>query len=347
MSNKKRKRDNNDEKEISKKNVKITNYEYFNNINNDYLNLCKQIDLLSSRLTNIELSLSPSSIIKAMPIMSIISGNIDCINKINEICRKWVNYTSFVANNENINYNVDELFWNLDTFIFDKYFLNLQNNNYIFEFVNVDFKSNVYNKNQLHIIQKALFKDRDHNLDFITPSNKEFISSLIKDKNIYLIYFQKELYNIINKDNKNKKNISDLQFSTGTIHPTFSFNNNIIEESDSNSVNVKMDKNVLNISENLKDKRYHILTNKRPLYNNLVNIEPLNQFNSNLYRFSPMLLNLSLIIFHAMLHIKRDINNENNYIYREHDKLFIKEYLNYTPSVLFGHSMIPFSVLPQ
>lgn len=108
-----------------------------------------------------------------------------------------------------------------------------------------------------------------------------------------------------------------------------------------------MDKNVLNISENLKDKRYHILTNKRPLYNNLVNIEPLNQFNSNLYRFSPMLLNLSLIIFHAMLHIKRDINNENNYIYREHDKLFIKEYLNYTPSVLFGHSMIPFSVLPQ
>lgn len=204
MSNKKRKRDNNDEKEISKKNVKITNYKYFNNINNDYLNLRKQVDLLSSRLINIELSLSPSSIIKATPIMSIISGNIDCINKINEICRKWVNYTSFVANNENINYNVDELFWNLDTFIFDKYFLNLQNNNYIFEFVNVDFKSNVYNKNQLHIIQKALFKDRDHNLDFITPSNKEFISSLIKDKNIYLIYFQKELYNIINKDNKKK-----------------------------------------------------------------------------------------------------------------------------------------------
>ena len=50
-----------------------------------------------------------------------------------------------------------------------------------------------------------------------------------------------------------------------------------------------------------------------------------------------------------MLHIKRDIdnninNNNNNNNYDScfpHDSLFMKEFLNFTPSALYGHAMIP------
>ena len=46
-----------------------------------------------------------------------------------------------------------------------------------------------------------------------------------------------------------------------------------------------------------------------------------------------------------MLHVKTNMsaNNDNS----EHDGHFIKEYLNYTPSALYGHCMIPPLTLPK
>ena len=88
----------------------------------------------------------------------------------------------------------------------------------------------------------------------------------------------------------------------------------------------------------------------------LIDIDSLNKFNSKLYNFNQILLNLSLIVYHAMLHIKCDVSSSlqstttpttPTAAHREHDSLFMKQFLNYTPSVLFGHPLIPQFTLPK
>ena len=324
-----------------------------NNNNNNNIEIQKKIDLILTRLNHIEAALAPTNIIKATPIMSIIAGDIKCLNKISDIYARWITYTSSVANSENIEYNVEQLFWKLDHFIFEEYFATLKKSEiYIFEFVDVDFFVATCTPEQCSILNIALSKDRDENFKFLYPPNKEFISSTVTDKTICLVYFGKELHNIINQANIDK-NKSDYHFSDAKLHSALSLNNDVIGAS--NSVNVNMSKDTLDISD-IKDKRHYILGNKRPLYNNLVDIIPLNKFNSSLYKFSPTLLNLSLVIFHAMLHVKKDIfiimnnnndkNNHDNSDHCHHDFLFTKEYLNYTPSALYGLSMIPPLTLP-
>ena len=286
--------------------------------------------------------------------MSIITGNKQCLNKINSIYETWINYVSTVANSNDIHYNVNQLFWQLDHFIFNSYFYNLMNNKeYIIEFVDVDFKNNNYTINQLDIINKALNKNRNEKLKLLYPHHKEYISSIIINNRIFITYIKDELYKICNIDNNNNNNNDnnnsnddDFQFSNGKIHSALSFNNDITKNIEINALDFKKENNIdiLDIS-NIKDKRQVILQNKKPLYNSLTDIVLLNKLNSSLYRFNPVMLNLSLIIFHSMLHIKRDIDNNNgknsyDALY-PHDSHFLKEYLNFTPPALYGHSMIP------
>ena len=337
---------------MSRRYVHLSDYSsgvYKSKWNNNNTEIQKKIDLILTRLNHIEAALAPTNIIKATPIMSIIAGDMKCLNKISDIYARWITYTSSVANSENIEYNVEQLFWKLDHFIFEEYFATLQKSKiYFFEFVDVDLFIATCTPEQRSILNIALSKDRDENFKLLYPPNKEFISSTVKDKTIFLVYFGKELRNIVNQANNIDNNKSDYHFSDAKLHSALSLNNDVI--GDSNSVNVNMSNDTLDISD-IKDKRHYILGNKRPLYNNLVDIIPLNKFNSSLYKFSPTLLNLSLVIFHAMLHVKKDIfiilnNDKNNDDNSDHCHLFTKEYLNYTPSALYGHSMIPPLTLP-
>ena len=341
----------------SKKNkyVHLGDYDYSGckkNNNNNNIDIQKKIDLIIMRLNRIEESLAPTNIIKATPIMSIIAGDMKCLNKINDIYEKWITFTSSVANSEqqqHIEYNVEQLFWQLDRFIFENYFSSTLSH-YLFEFVDMDLINiSSCTPEQVGVINIAFSKDRDEKFKFLHPPHKEFISStVIKDKTVFLVYFGKELYNIVNYDinNNNNNNKTDYHFSDGKLHSALSLNNDVIGGgSGFNSVNVNMSDDTLDFLD-IKDKRRYILGNKRPLMNNLVDVIPLNKFNSSLYKFSPMLLNLSLVIFHAMLHIKRDLSNNDDNVHR-HDSLFTKEYLNYTPSALYGHSMLPMLTLQQ
>ena len=317
--------------------------------NNDNIDIQKKIDLILMRLNRIEESLAPTNIIKATPIMSIIAGDMKCLNKINDIYEKWITFISSVANSELQEYNnVEQLFWQLDRFIFENYFSSTLRH-YLFEFVDLDLiKISSCTPEQVGVINIAFSKDRDEKFKLLHPPHKEFISStVIRDKTVvFLVYFGKELYNIVNYD-INNNNKTDYHFSDGKLHSALSLNNDVIGGgSGFNSVNVNMSDDTLDFLD-IKDKRRYILGNKRPLMNNLVDVIPLNKFNSSLYRFSPMLLNLSLVIFHAMLHIKRDLSNDNVVVDHRHDSLFTKEYLNYTPSALYGHSMLPMLTLPQ
>ena len=315
----------------------------YHNRDNNYEDgdLRYKVHLLSKRLNILEnILLSPSKIIKAKPVLSFISGDIHCLNKINNIYEKWINYLSNIAHCSEINYSVTELFWQLDKYVFNNYFLLLKEQ-YIFEFEDVNLEKN-YTKEQFNIIKRTLNKNRNEAFKLLYPHHKEYISTNTIDNRIFLFYFNDELIKIINHNNNYKTVNEDLQFNYKQIHPNLSFNKDFTGEIEMNVVNVN--ENSLEFS-NLVDKRQLILQNKKPLYNTLVDIEILNKLNSTLFRFSPVLINLSLIIFHAMLHIKQDINNKHNNMEYDsnspHDSNFMKEYLNFTPSALYGHDMIP------
>ena len=150
------------------------------------INIEKKLDLLLTRMNCIEACLAPSNIIKATSIMSIIAGDVKCLNKISDIYEKWITYNSTVANSENMEYNIEYLFWNLDYFIFENYFLKLRTlNEYGFEFVDVDVLEPDYGPEQSIILNIALSKTRDDKLKLLYPPRKEFISSIIRGKQFF------------------------------------------------------------------------------------------------------------------------------------------------------------------
>ena len=209
----------------------------------------------------------------------------------------------------------------------------------------------------MSIIKKVLNKNRNNEFKLLYPHHKEYISTTTINNRIFLVYFDHELFKVVNYDynNNNNNNNDDYQFYEKQIHPDISFKNDVTGEIEMNVINLrkngKVDNNKKDDSfelSNVADKRQLILQNKRPLYNTLVDIKILNKLNSTLYRFNPVFLNLSLITFHAMLHIKTDMcfkNKEENESYYNpcspHNSVFMREYLNHTPSALYGHVMIP------
>ena len=335
-------------KENNKKNHPPKNkYIFIGNytLNNDDNDLRSKIELLSSRLKVIEDALSPSVIIKAKPIMSVIMGDINCMNKFNKIYDNWIKYMSNTANSNDISYNINSLFWQLDEYIFNKYFLTLKDKySYIFEFVNVQ-QNNTYSENQLKLIQEIFLKDRNEHYKILYPHQKEYISTQILKNRVFLMYIEKELYHICKNYVTTNNNSNDIQFSSEKLHPALCLNNSVIGNTELDTFKMEKD-NINNDTFNFpldRDKRQIIIKNTKPLYNTLVDVDILDKLNSTLYKYNPALFNLSLIVFHAMLHIKKDIINQTSTYdpSSPHDELFVKEYINYTPSALYGHPMIP------
>ena len=297
-------------------------YVYVGNYNNSLSSSSSyqdQIDVLSKRLTDIENALSSTNIVKATPIISVISGDMNCLNYINKICTNWINYMSYIGNNNSAAMcNVDHLFWILDHFIFEDYFLQLKNQ-YQFHFISIDTIVNI-TEEQNKLVKEAL-EGRD-------LQNKEYVVTLIKNSNIYIFYFFEELYKLCNTNTMMNINNNDnnIQLKNNRLHPSISLDNSLIGNLDSKFIH--MDNN-----NNLNDKRYRVIGSRRPYFNSLIDISNMNKLNSTLYGLNPALLNLSLIIVHAMLHLKCNK--------KEHDSSFMKQLMNYIPSVFFGHPMVP------
>ena len=357
---KKRKKRNDDDDDDVDDNTYIYVGDFkFNNNNNSsnknkyqYYDLQKRIDILSKRLNYIEASLAPSNILKATPITSLVMGDTKCLRRIQNIYSKWINYMSHVAHN-NDGLNIENVFSFIDNYIFDNYFEKLQQTYYI-EFVNITYNINGFSSEQTRILKEALQKDRNYYFKLLYPEYNERISTLVekKSKRIFLIYFHEEIKEIIKietNNNNNNDNNNDFQLSCDKLHPIISLDKDIIGPSDRNSIKVfeESENNSLDIST-FKDKRHDILGSRRTLYNTLIDLDSLNKFNSRLHNFNQSLLNLSLIVYHAMLHIKCDVSSldVDNSTFRQHDSHFMKQYLNYTPSVLFGHPFIPPFTLP-
>ena len=338
------------------------NHESKHRHHHDCKKLQKRLDILSERLKTIEKSLASSGIIKITPLVSLISTDVDCLQKINQSCIKWIEYITKVANDNHINYNIISLFWKLDEYIFDRYFSNLIQTNYFIEFIDyqqimklIDNNKETMELNEdiiqmyKQILEEIIAKNRYDNMELIVPPNKEYISFLIKEKHIFIGFFYDEIHEIINTNNVHEKKIheeeeDDFHFSDRKLHPSLSLENAIIGDVDSNSIPVKTAAAAANNSfeiSDLKDKRYNIIYNKRPLYNTTIDAVYINKLNSSLYRFSPVLLNLSLIIFHVMIHIKCNLINREDATIKDHGSVFLKEIIKYLPSVLYGHPVLP------
>ena len=374
----KRKKNNHDDEDDTTRYVYVGDYNSFNNSNNNnnkyqYHDLQKKIDVLSTRLNYIEASLAPANILKATPITSLVMGDTKCLYRIRDIYSKWINYISHLAHSNNNNNNtltVEKVFNLLDQYIFEGYFQNLKKQ-YLIEFVKINYydDGDDYSSEQIRILKQALEKDRSYNFKLLYPENNEHVSVLVENNRIFLVYFFQELQEIVKLETTTTStttttptNSEDFQFYYyGKLHPILSLNKDIIGNPDINSIKIFNNEkdNSLNISSNfIKDKRHNILGSRRTLYNTLIDIDSLNKFNSKLYNFNQILLNLSLIVYHAMLHIKCDVSSSSLQsttttttptpaAHREHDSLFMKQFLNYTPSVLFGHPLIPQFTLPK
>lgn len=336
---------------------------------------------LEARLQYLERSLAPANIIKATPVMSLIYMDAKCKNRISVIFENWINYMNYIARYNLNGLTIEQCFWTIDRFIFNNYFNYLKiNNNKIYSFIPIS--SNVeHEEARSDFLKSILHKHRDiyNNLKF--PVDKEYISTLVSGDNIYIAYFIEELllfsknteekknycnnYNRKNdnhnqdqetKENKDKNNLDENKLSDDNynsslnldvqlqrkLHPTLSLSNSIVNGIDTNSIGVSLSsENLLNL-----DKRLVTLNSHRILYNVIVDTRLLNTFNSNLYGMGTTSLNITLIIFHAMLHIKCDLQNNNDMSYNNdnnnnHSGTFLSEFVSYTPSVLYGHAMFP------
>ena len=313
-------------------------------------NLLLKIEALNAKLQYLESFLLPNNIIKATPIISVISGDKNCLVKINQIYNKWIQFILSITNSQNLDCNIPNIFSLLDHFIFDKYFSQLENK-YIFEFVDCDSYMENASEMQNQIINSALskFQNTDINL------NREYISYLITNSNIFLVYSYSQLQPIVNHNNNNDNNDNiDFHFSNKRLHPTMAFDDNLIGEVDRKVINVSNNDhnndNDFNISK-FDDGRFNILYNKRPYYNCSVDLMYLNKLNSSLYKCSPIFLNLALILYHTMLHIKCDIKLESTTTTTTksslHSSSFLKEFINFTPSVFYGHPLLPWLTLKK
>ena len=173
---------------------------------------------------------------------------------------------------------------------------------------------------------------------------------VIDKENIYSYYFPEELAEICNiKYGKNHK-CYDMQllnnenFFHKKMHPCLSTNKSVIDQIDNKGLCVGVSddgKKLIN-----KDRRFVVLGAERPLFNTTVEISALNSLNNCLYNIGDIVLNYTIIIFHSMLHLKCFIDSNTDYG-RDHDEKFLFQLINYTPSALFGHSLLPPVTLPR
>ena len=337
-------------------------YNYVGDLNdNDVSDDIKlYLQQLDRRLCYIERALGQSNIIKATPIISLIYTDEMCKQHVNAIYDNWINYMNFISRYGLNGMFVNEAFWIIDKYIFGGFFENLSKE-FKFEFINLS-KQHIssYNELQLKVLTEAMSCDRDlSTMELKNVHDKEYISTLVFGRVIYIFYFESELSSVINNNNSNDNNDNNIQLERGSLHNSISTGKSIIGEVDLNSLNIQSNSNSFSIRnqeqkqqfQHLKDKRLTILGSRRTLYNNLVSVDQLNSFNSQLYGMGSAWLNFTVIIFHAMLHIKYDMKYDSNKSHesvcnnKRHSHKFLNEFIGFTPSVMYGHSMLPIMTL--
>ena len=383
--------------------------------NNTLTDLLTHIIELQARLEYIEQALAPANILKITPITSMIYKNDECKSGISKIYRKWVAYMNYVS--ETGITSVMDTFFKIDYFIFEQYFQEKFNNGIYFiqlgqtpeETVNM-YKTD----KEQYIISKAIEGDRDQLYNFKCSADKEYVSTLYLENNVYIIYNPWELNTLLLSSstststtcsqNKNKNKNKNTLYTSYPLHDNINLDKNIIGPMDSNVIGITArpqteamnaintmdatfpsttsgnlyhnqilqqtqqtqntpqtqpqpqtqtqthtrdthsDSHTTSLHLTPLDMRSMVIGTQRPLYNTIVDTGTLNEFNCSLYGFGSNVLDITLVLVHAMCHLKCDIETNNLYQRtgaKKHGYHFVKQFVNFVPSALYGHRCFP------
>ena len=308
------------EKRVNPKNY-ITDMKRRKHNHWDEDNYRLRLSILEARLKKIYDSLEFSNVIKATPIITFVysKDTKKSHDYILAIYNKWINYLSLGCRNSQ-GLNFTDIFHNIDYYIFNNYFKEYAKHNKLDIIVISNNNNNVINNGD--------------------NENKEYVSIVIEGNKIVARYVPEVLIRVCedsnNNNNNNNNQRNDMQL-TNNLHSHLSKNKSLIDQLDNRGMFVKFSPNKRRLIND--DRRFVILGSERPLFNTTVITPALNNLNNTLHNIGAAPLNFSIPIFHAMLHLRCFIETGSYSL--DHDVRFIQELLNFTPSVLFGHSLLP------
>lgn len=326
-----------DEKEINKE-FYIDDIDLTSPIANctDLSSLILALEHIEERVTRVEraISLSKGRIFKATPLLSLIYNDKLAKRRIDHVYQNWISYMNHLARNNLNGLSINQTFWNIDSFIFENFFYNLFTvNNVKISFIPLSTHQpleNQYTGNFLDIVRIALGKTRNPDYSLARPKEKEYISSFVEYSNntIYVLYFPEELKDILGQQSPRIVVNEDLQLN----HHHSSLSHNIV--GDGNIIRIKSGEN-----KQIETIEKGVLSGDI-FYNTIIDANLINAFDHNLYSIGEAQLNVTMILYHAMLHLKIDLSKPNN-TDLGHGRSFINEFINFTPSVLYGHFTWP------
>ena len=294
-------------------------------------NIRLRLSILEAQVEKLYNALEFSNVIKATPIVSLVYSNDTkkCHDYVSIIYNKWITYLS-VGCKINDGIRLSNIFHNLDYYIFNGFFE----------------KYMKYNNLQLEIIDDPTCMVDDES----RQRNREFVSIKMEGGNKIVTRFaskvlqsvcssenKENFFNSNDNDSNNNNNQNDIQLDNNKLHSHLSKNKSLIDQLDNRGIFVNFSSNNSRLIN--QDRRFVILGSERPLFNTTVFTSDLNNLNNALHNMGASLLNYSLVIFHSMLHLKCFIET-GNYSF-DHNVTFIQELINFTPSVLFGHFLLP------
>ena len=296
---------------------------------------------LQEKIRYLERVLAPANIIKATPLVSLVYMDFECKNRVSLIYSNWIKYMNYIARYNLNGLTVEGSFWAIDKYIFDSFFeQEKQVNNKKFHFVSFTAET-TFSEEKMSMVKTALYKNRDEANNLKSPIDREYLSTLVSGDEIFVVFFLPELSLILTTThisrNSTVSSNADAQLDA-SLNSNLSLNKSVISGLDTNAIGIHT------TSDNLLrlDKRLIMLGSQRALYNTVVDTQFVNMFNTNLYGMGIPSLNITLMVFHAMLHIKCDLKHNGLSIdTNRHGNDFLTEFINYTPSVLFGHAMFP------
>ena len=276
-----------------------------------------------------------AQVVKSTPLSSMLYMDMASKKRIDAIYNNWIEYMTGTSRSNQNGLSMEDTFWNIDRYIFKDFFRSYLSEKKIYiSFLQVSKSKPI--DSQLHKDLASLFpliisQDRDESHQLRRPNDHEYISCMINDKNISLTAFQEEIQQLwTNAGSRSKPGnlkCSDISLSYSIVNRV---NNNLIGVR-------SMGDNTL--STQSVDRRVLTLGSGGTLYNTVVRNDLLEELDGNLCGMGLGPLRMTLILYHAMLHLKCDMTLSSQS--HSHDHNFISEFINYTPSVFYGHHLFP------
>ena len=259
--------------------------------------------------------------------------------KIDAIYNNWTEYMTGTSRSNQNGLSMEDTFWNIDKYIFGDFFRFYTSEkkisvNFVLVSKSEPLESQL-DKDSASLFRLIISQDRDETYQLRQPKDQEYISTMMQNDKIYLTAFQEEMWQLWADAKQSKKSERGHLNCGGDI----SLSHSIVNRVDNNLIGVRWsDDNTL--STQSVDRRVLTLGSRGTLYNTVVRNDILEEFDGNLFGMGLGPLRMTLILYHAMLHLKCDIAllSLQSHI---HDHNFINEFINYTPSVFYGHHLFP------